>query len=311
MVGYLPGLLFSKTGIFILLFNITEALENWIKGIIIGQVTKNLESFGSQVNEAVKHIGTNLQSPGQWQGGAVLDFVKQINTSVIIPLAGVVITAVFCVELIDIVVQKNNMNGVETFDVFKFLFKMVLAVYIASHAFEFTVTIFNIGQHLVKGALGVVGKTATIDSSYINSLTDALQQKNIGELFTLAIFTEVAKYILIAMGLVVHVVILGRMLEIYLYTSVASLPFSTLGNKEWGGIGTNYIRALFALAVQGLLIVIVVGIYSVLVRSINHNIVSSQGNILNACIEIIGCSIMLCFMLFKTQSISKSIFNAH
>jgi hypothetical protein len=108
------------------------------------------------------------------------------------------------------------------------------------------------------------------------------------------------------LSILITVILYGRMIEIYLTCSIAPIPFATLTNREWGQIGNNYIRGLLALAFQGFFMMICVAIYALLVQSI---IVTD--NIHKSILQIAAYTVILCFTLFKTGSLSKSIFNAH
>lgn len=91
-----------------------------------------------------------------------------------------------------------------------------------------------------------------------------------------------------------------------LYTSIAPIPFATMTNREWGQIGTNFFRGLFALAFQAFLMMVCVAIYSILVAGIQYS-----DNLSSSLFGVMAYTVVLCFSLFKTGALSKSIFNAH
>ena len=109
-----------------------------------------------------------------------------------------------------------------------------------------------------------------------------------------------------ALNIIIFVIVYGRMLEIYMMTSLAPIPVATLANREVGSMGQNYLKSLFAVGFQGLLILLCVGIYAVLVQSI-----ATTGDPIGAIWSCVGYTVLLAFMLFKTGSIAKSIFSAH
>ena len=118
--------------------------------------------------------------------------------------------------------------------------------------------------------------------------------------------TEISNPTMNALSICIMLVIYGRMIEVYLTTSVGPIPLATMTNRDWSHTGQNYLKSLFALAFQAFLIMVCVGIYSVLVQSI-----ATDGNISGAIWACMGYTVLLCFALFKTGSLSKSLFGAH
>ena len=233
--------------------------------------------------------------------------IRSLSENVIVPIAGLVITYVLCVELISMVTEKNNMHDVDTFMFFKWFFKAWVAVYLVTHTFDITMAVFDVAQHVVSGAAGVIGGSTEIDAAAaLASMQGGLDAMEIPELLLLVMETSLVSLCMKIMSVLITVILYGRMIEIYLYCSVSPIPFATMTNREWGQIGNNYLKSLFALGFQGFLIMICVGIYAVLVNSM---IVAD--NLHSAIFSLAAYTVILCFSLFKSGALAKSIFSAH
>lgn len=286
---------------------IIERITEAIKDILIGMIQNGLEGMFVEVNDKVGTIANQVgQTPQGWNAG-VFNLIQHLSQTVIVPIAGLIITFVLCYELITMVTQKNNFHEFETYNIFLWIFKAYVAIYLVTNTFNITMAVFDVGQHIVNGAAGVIsGSTAVDASAAIATLTESLEEMEIGELFLLAMETLLISLTMSILSVIITVIMYGRMIEIYLYTSVAPIPFATMTNKEWGNIGNNYLKGLFALAFQGFFMLVCVGIYSVLV-----NAMTISTNLHGAMFSVAAYTVVLAFSLFKTGSLSKSIFNAH
>ena len=286
---------------------IIERITEAIKEILIGMIQNGLEGMFVEVNDKVGTIASQVgQTPQGWNAG-VFNLIQNLSQTVIVPIAGLIITFVLCYELITMVTQKNNFHEFETYNIFLWIFKAYVAIYLVTNTFNITMAVFDVGQHIVNGAAGVIsGSTAVDASAAIATLTESLEEMEIGELFLLAMETLLISLTMSILSVIITVIMYGRMIEIYLYTSVAPIPFATMTNKEWGNIGNNYLKGLFALAFQGFFMLVCVGIYSVLV-----NAMTISTNLHGAMFSVAAYTVVLSFSLFKTGSLSKSIFNAH
>ena len=286
---------------------IIERITEAIKEILIGMIQNGLEGMFVEVNDKVGTIASQVgQTPQGWNAG-VFNLIQNLSQTVIVPIAGLIITFVLCYELITMVTQKNNFHEFETYNIFLWIFKAYVAIYLVTNTFNITMAVFDVGQHIVNGAAGVIsGSTAVDASAAIATLTESLEDMEIGELFLLAMETLLISLTMSILSVIITVIMYGRMIEIYLYTSVAPIPFATMTNKEWGNIGNNYLKGLFALAFQGFFMLVCVGIYSVLV-----NAMTISTNLHGAMFSVAAYTVLLAFSLFKTGSLSKSIFNAH
>lgn len=287
------------------MFGIFDKIEEFFKELLLGGIQANLESMFLDINDKVGAVATDVgKTPMGWNGD-VFAFIKSINDSVIIPIAGLIITAVLCIELINMVMQKNNMHDTDTFEFFKYIIKMWIAVWLVSHAFEFSMAVFDVAQHMVNKAAGVINTSATVSGDQIVAMMDTLKEKGLGELVMILFETSLIKVAIQVISVVIMLVVYGRMFEIYVYSSVSAIPFATMGNKEWGQIGTNYIKGLFALGLQGLFLMVCLGIYAVLVKTIKIT------DIHTSTMMILGYAVLLGLMMLKSGTLAKSVLNAH
>ncbi len=287
--------------------SIFEAINEWLKELLIGAINGNLSNMFGDVNEKVGTIAAQAgQTPQGWNG-SVFSMIQNLSQTVILPIAGLVITYVLCVELISMVTDKNSLHDIDTFMFFKYVFKAWVAVYLVTHVFDITMAVFDVGQHLVNSAAGVISSDTAIDvESTLAAMTANMETMEVPELLLLVMETALVSMCMKIMSVLITVILYGRMIEIYLTCSVAPIPFATMTNREWGSIGNNYLKGLFALGVQGFFIMVCVGIYAVLV---NEMVIAS--NLHSAIFSIAAYTVILCFSLFKTGSLAKSIFHAH
>ena len=286
---------------------IKKAIVDWLREILIGGIISNLsgmfDSVNEKVGEAIVEVG---KSPSAWNS-SIFNMVQNLSETVMIPIAGVILAFVMTLELIQLVTDRNNLHDIDTWMFFKYFFKMWIAVWFVSNAFTITMAIFDVGQNVVNRAAGVINQQTAINiDSVITSMETEMESMEIGELIILALETLLASLCLKVISVFITVILYGRMIEIYLYSSIGAIPFATMSNREWGQIGSNYLRGLFALAFQGFFIMVCVGIYSVLVANIQVS-----DNVHTALLSVMAYTVVLCFSLMKTANFSKSIFNAH
>ena len=287
------------------MFGIFDKIEEFFRELLLGGIKANLESMFLDINNQVNSVAADVgKTPMGWNG-EVFSFIKNINDSVIIPIAGLIITAVLCIELINMVMQKNNMHDTDTFEFFKYIIKMWIAVWLVSHAFEFSMAVFDVAQSMVNKAAGVINTSATVSGDQIVQMVDPLKDKGLGELLMILFEISLVKVAIQAISIVIMLVVYGRMFEIYVYSSVSAIPFATMGNKEWGQIGTNYIKGLFALGLQGLILMVCLGIYAVLVKTINFT------DIHTSIFMVLGYAVLLGLMMLKSGTLTKSVMNSH
>ena len=287
---------------------IIDKITEFIKEMLQGWVLDNLSTMFTDVNTKVGEIAGEVgQTPSAWNG-SIFSMIRNLSENVMIPIAGLIISAILCYELITMAMDKNNMHEVGSEFFFRYLVKACVAVMLLSKTFDITMAIFDVGNHIVTKAAGGISGSASIDveTTLTNMFNSQLSTMGIGELIGLGIETMIVSLCMKIMSVLITVILYGRMIEIYLYISVAPVPFATLSNREWGSIGHNYIKGLCALAFQGFFIMVCVGIYSALVASI-----AVAGNLHTALWSVAAYTVILCFSLFKTGSLAKSVLNAH
>ena len=286
---------------------IIEKITEFIKELLTGWITSNLDTMFTDVNTKVGTIAAEVgRTPQDWNSG-IFSMIKSLSDNVIVPIAGMIITFVLCYELISMLTEKNNMHEIDTWMFFKYFFKMWVAVWMVSNTFTITMAVFDVGQYVVNAAGGVISSDTAINvDSMLDAMNTAMESMNVGELVVLALESMLVSLCMKILSVLITVILYGRMIEIYLYTSVAPIPFATLSNREWGQVGNNYFRGLLALGFQGFFMMVCVGIYAVLVSTIEIS-----DNMHSALFGVAAYTVILCFSLMKTASLSRSIFNAH
>jgi hypothetical protein len=282
-----------------------ESIAEWFRTIFTEGITSNFTGMFDEVNTKVGEIATQVgQTPEGWNAN-VFALIRTLSETVIIPIAGIILTFVLCYELITMIIDKNNLHDFDTFQIYKWIFKTFVAVFILTHTFDIVMGIFELSQHVVSQSAGVIGGSLDMTLA-LTELETQLEAMGIGELIGLYIESAILSLAMKAISLCVFIIIYGRMLEIYMTCSMAPIPFSTMVNREWGHIGNSYLKSLFALAFQGFLIMVCVAIYAILLQNITANS--------NIHIAIWGCAsytVLLCLTLFKSSSLSKSLFGSH
>ncbi len=285
---------------------ILDKITDWIKDLLVSGIMDNLTGMFDSVNQQVGNIATQVgTTPADFSPG-VFEMIKNISESVIIPIAGLILTFIACYELIQMIIDHNNLSNFETWIFFKWIFKTFVAVVLISNTFNITMAVFDVAQHVINSSAGIISSETTIDASALETIQETLMEMDIGPLFGLFLQSFIVQFTMSALSIIIFIIVYGRMIEIYLMTSLAPIPFSTFVNREQSQIGQNYLRSLFALGFQGFLIMICVGIYAVLIQN-----VSISEDIIASIWGVMGYTVLLCFTLFKTGYLAKSVFNAH
>ena len=282
-------------------------VTEWLKEMLIGSIMGNLTGLFDRVNEQVSEIATTVGTTPQGWNAGVFSMIQSLSETVIVPIAGIILTFVMTYELIQMIIDRNNMHDFETFMFFKWIFKTFVAVTIVTNTWNIVMAVFDVAQHVVNNAAGVIVSNTDMDlSSVVTNMEARLMEMEIGPLFSLWFQSLLVGIISWVLTICIFVIVYGRMIEIYLVTSIAPIPMATMSNREWGQMGQNYLRSLFALGFQAFLIIICVAVYAVLVQTI-----SVDTDVIKAIWTCIGYTVLLCFTLFKTSSLARSIFNAH
>ena len=286
---------------------IKQQITEWLKEILVGGIMNNLSGMFDNVNSQVGQIASQVgTTPQAWNTG-IYNMIQTLSENVMMPIAGLILAFVMTLELIQIITDKNNLHDIETAVFFKWIFKTACAILIVTNTWNIVMGIFDVAQSAVNSAAGIIVSDTSIDiSSVTANLQTRLMAMDLGPLFGLWFQSIFVGFTMWALTICIFIIVYGRMIEIYLATSIAPIPMATMLNRESGGMGQNYLRSLFALGFQGFLIIVCVAIYAVLVKSI-----SVSTDVSKAIWTCMGYTVLLCFTLFKTGSLAKSIFNAH
>ena len=284
-----------------------DKVTEWLKELLIGSIMSNLTGLFDNVNRQVAGVADNVgATPQAWNGG-VFGMIRNLSDNVILPIAGVILALVATLELIQMIVDRNNMHDMDTFMLAKWVFKTACAVVIVTNTWNIVMAVFDVAQSVVSRASGlVIADTDIRIDSFIVGLEAKLAEMELGALFGLWVQSMFVGFTMWALAICIFIITYGRMIEIYLVTSVAPIPMATMANREWGQMGQNYLRSLFALGFQAFLIIICVAIYAILVRGI-----AVENDVSTAIWTCMGYTVLLCFTLFKTSSLARSIFHAH
>ena len=284
-----------------------DAITEWLKEILVSGIMSNLSGMFDSVNDKVGEISTQVGMTPQAWNGSIFNMVQNLSENVIMPIAGVILAFVMTLELVQILMDKNNFHDVETVVFFKWVFKTACAILIVTNTWTIVMGIFDVAQGVVNQASGIIIGDTSIDiNSVMPDMEERLMEMELGPLFGLwfqSLFVGITMW---ALTICIFIITYGRMLEVYLVTSVAPIPMAAMLGREWGGMGQNYLKSLFALGFQAFLIMVCVAIYAVLVQNI-----SVSDDISTAIWTCMGYTVLLCFTLFKTGSLAKSVFSAH
>ena len=283
------------------------SIQEWLKEILVSGIMSNLSGLFDSVNEKVADISGQVgTSPQAWNSG-IFNMIENLSETVILPIAGVILAFVMTLELVQIIMDKNNFNDIETAVFFRWIFKTACAILIVTNTWNIVMGVFDVAQQVVGQASGVIIGDTSIDlASVLPDLEARLTEMDTGPLFGLWFQSMFVSITMWALTICIFLICYGRMIEIYLVTSIAPIPMATMLGKEWGGMGQNYLRSLFALGFQAFLIIVCVAIYAVLVQNI-----AVDTDISAAIWTCMGYTVLLCFTLFKTGSLAKSLFAAH
>ena len=286
--------------------SILEQITDWLKSMIISGIMGNLSGMFDSVNQQVGQIAGDVGTTPANFSPAVFSMIRNISDSVILPIAGMVLTFIACYELIQMLIEHNNLANFETWTFFKWVFKTFLAVTLISNTFNITMAVFDVAQQVISRSGGLISGSTSVSDATLTAMQATLEGMDLGPLLGLYLQTFVVQVTMLALSAIIFVIVYGRMVEIYLMVSLAPIPFATFGNHEQSHTGQNYLRSLFALGFQGFLIMICVGIYAVLIQNL-----SFSDNIISSIWGVLGYTVLLAFTLFKTGSLAKSVFAAH
>jgi len=283
-----------------------DKITDWLKEMLVGGIMDNLSGLFDSVNDQVGEIAGNVGASPASFSPEVFSLIRNISESVIIPIAGLILTFIACYELIQLIIEHNNLANFETWIFFKWIFKTFVAVMLITNTFNITMAVFDVSQHVVTSAAGIISGSTAVDASALENLEETLMDMDFGPLLGLWLHSIIVQITMSALSILIFVIVYGRMIEIYLMVSLAPIPFSTFGSREQSQIGQNYLRSLLALGFQGFLILICVGIYAVMVQGI-----AFTDDVIGSIWGVMGYTVLLCFTLFKTGTLAKGVFNCH
>ena len=284
-----------------------DPIAEWLKGILVSGIMGNLSGMFDSVNEKVEDIAVQVGSTPQAWNSSIFNMIQRLSQNVVLPVAGVILAFVMTLELVQILMDKNNFHDIETAVFFRWIFKTACAILIVTNTWDIVMGIFDVAQGVVNQASGVIVGDTSIDlAAVLPDMEARLQAMELGPLLGLWVQSLIVGITMWALTICIFIITYGRMLEIYLVTSMAPIPMAAMLGREWGGMGQNYLKSLFALGFQAFLIMVCVAIYAVLVQGI-----AASADISAAIWTCMGYTVLLCFTLFKTGSLSKSLFSAH
>mgnify|MGYP005963499037 CR=1 FL=1 len=286
--------------------SILQSIEDWFRGLLVSGIMDNLSNTFESVNNQVGQIATEVgQTPANFSP-AVYNMIRTLSENVIMPIAGLILTFIACYELIEMITQHNNMAQFEPALIMRWIFKTAVSVWFISNTFDIVMAVFDITQKVVSDSSGIIAGNTRVNDIGLSMLEASLMQMDVGPLFGLFLQSFFIGITMRILSIIIFVIVYGRMIEIYCMVSLAPIPMATWGNHEQSHMGQNYLKCLFALGFQGFLILICVAIYAVLIQS-----VAISGDAINSIWSIVGYTVLLCFSLFKTSSVTKSVLGAH
>lgn len=285
---------------------IIEQITEWLKDILIAGSMSSLSGVFDSVNNRVGTIAADVgTTPGNFSP-EIFTLIRNISESVILPIAGMILTFIACWELIHMIIDLNNLANFETWNFFRWIFKTFVAVMLVSNTFDIVMAVFDVAQQVIVRSGNLITGSTAVGTEALQNMQTTMESMDLGSLMGLYMLSSVFRITLEALSIVIFVIVYGRMIEIYLMASLAPIPMATFGNREQSMVGQNYLRSLAALGFQGFLMMICVGIYAVLIQSISYS-----DDIIRSIWIVMGYTVLLCFTLFKTGSLSNRIFNAH
>ena len=282
-------------------------LDDWFRGLCQGgaksAVKWFLESVQGMPDDAAKYLTEN---PETFSGGTVFTIIREISINAIVPIAIIILTMIVCYDFISQFMNRST-RDMDLEIVFKLCFKLGIGIFLLNHVFDLTIGIFEIGQTAVERLVETTsGNSDLITDGTLSVLEEKIDKTGAAECIGLMLVSLVCYLIQLICSIFVQVICISRMLEIYIYCSISPIPIATLTNREWGGVGTNFIKNLFALAFQAFMMEICLVLFNALISGA----LVAEGSVIASICNCLVIGIMLCFTMLKCGSISKSIFNA-
>ena len=285
---------------------VLKAISDWIKSLLTAAIMSNLSGLFDDVNTQVGSIAQQVGTKPSNFEPRVFAMIEALSRNVVLPIAGIILTFVACYELIQMITEHNNMANFEPVLLMKWIFKTAISVWMISNTFDIIMAVFDVTQQVVANSSGIISGNTRVNDIGLSMLQSSMMQMDVGPLFGLFLQSFFIGITMRILSIVIFVIVYGRMIEIYLVTSIAPIPMATMVSREWGQTGQNYLRTLFALGFQAFMMILCVAIYAVLVQNI-----AVTADVSVAIFTCMGYTVLLCFALFKTSSLSRSVFGAH
>ncbi len=297
-----------------------ERLDLWIKGILADTVCSNLRSMMETIQTLTVGLDSELALSPDSYNADMWSMLQNVIDSAIVPVASLVLTAIMCLELISWLNEQNNMRT--TGDIMaqfvKFIVRLFIGVLLVQKSYDITLWVFRLSNFVIFNAIGTINTSISADilsGSSLEAIKETLVTLEIGDLLTIIGVSFLASLATVIIQAAAWIVILGRVIQIYMYCSVGAIPYATLTHKETSGIGKNYLLNLAALGFQGFFMLIAIAMYGYLINDAISkldpgDLVSPMGFI-SFVLKLLCCGGALLFTLIGSKSLSKSIFNAH
>lgn len=283
------------------------SITDWLRDVLVSGILSNLSGMFDGVNEKIGDIAGQVGATPQAWNSSIFNMVHSLSETVILPIAGVMLAFIMTLELIQMVTERNSLHDVDSWMFFRWIFKAACAILIVSNTWNIVMGAFDAAQEVVSRSAGVIAGDASIDlAAVIPDMEAQLRAMELGPLLGLWFQSMFIGITMWALTICIFIITYGRMIEVYLVTSVAPIPMAAMLGKEFGGMGQNYLKSLCALGFQAFFIMVCVAIYAILVQSI-----AVSGDISKAIWTCMGYTVLLCFTLFKTGSLAKAVFQAH
>ena len=157
---------------------LTDWLTNWLKELLISGIMGNLEGLFDTVNAKVGEIAVQVgTTPAAWNAG-VFSLIRQLSETVILPIAGLVLTFVATYELIQMLLEKNNMHEFDVANIYKWVFKTACAILILSNTFDIVMAVFDVSQSVIADAAGLIQGSTDITPDMLAELETTLERRD-------------------------------------------------------------------------------------------------------------------------------------
>ena len=190
---------------------LTEWISDWLKELLIEGILGNLDGLFDNVNARVGEIATQVgTTPANWNAG-VFSLIQQLSETVILPIAGLILTFVATYELIQLIIEKNNLHDLDYWIFFKWMFKTAAAILILSNTFNIVMAVFDVAQSVISLSAGLIQGSTAIQPDMMTALESSLEAMELGSLLGLWLQSSVIGLTMWALNIIIFVIMYGRM----------------------------------------------------------------------------------------------------